>query len=173
MPEDRDARYAGLVHTYDPKPKRRLFDLLQSQGLQANQDVTFLTGGAERIRSLAERVRPESQHVPDWFHITMRLTVLCQYAPGVAHHDEAAGQSLLEDVERIKQLLWHGNQHRAGETISCFLNDVDGLEVGHPNLNKFVSAAREFSGYIASNTGSLINHDERFRAGEWISSCLA
>jgi hypothetical protein len=36
VPEDRDARYVGLVHTYDPKPKRRLFDLLKSQGLQAN-----------------------------------------------------------------------------------------------------------------------------------------
>jgi hypothetical protein len=30
-----------LVHTYDSKPKRRQFDLLKSQGLQANQDVTF------------------------------------------------------------------------------------------------------------------------------------
>ena len=47
VPEDRDARYVGLVHTYDSKPKRRLFDLLKSQGLQANQDVTFLTDGGE------------------------------------------------------------------------------------------------------------------------------
>jgi hypothetical protein len=173
VPEDRDARYVGLVHTYDPKPKRRLFDLLQSQGLQANQDVTFLTDGGEEIRSLAERVTPESEHVLDWFHITMRLTVLCQYARGVAHHDEAAGQSLLEELERIKWLLWHGNQHRAGETISFFLDDVDGLEVDYPNLSKFVRAAQEFSVYIASNTGSLINYGERFRAGERISSCLA
>jgi hypothetical protein len=43
VPEDRDARYVGLVHGYDPKPKRRLFDTVKSQGLQANQDVTFLT----------------------------------------------------------------------------------------------------------------------------------
>src|ERR1019366_2182955 len=28
VPEDRDARYVGLVHTYGSKPKRRLFDLL-------------------------------------------------------------------------------------------------------------------------------------------------
>jgi hypothetical protein len=173
VPEDRDARYVGLVHTYDAKPKRRLFDLLKSQGLQANQDVTFLTDGGEEIRSLAERVTPESEHVLDWFHITMRLTVLCQYARGVAHHDEAAGQSLLAELERIKWLLWHGNQHRAGETISFFLDDVDGLEVDYPNLGKFARAAQEFSVYIASNTGSLINYGERFRAGERISSCLA
>ena len=41
VPEDRDARYVGLVHTYDSKPKRRLFNLLKNQGPQANQDVTF------------------------------------------------------------------------------------------------------------------------------------
>ena len=65
IPEDRDARHVGLVYTYDPKPKRRLFDLLKSQGLQANQDVTFLTDGGEEVHSLAERVTPESEHVLD------------------------------------------------------------------------------------------------------------
>jgi hypothetical protein len=33
VPEDRDARYVGLAHGYDGKPKRRLFDVLKSQGL--------------------------------------------------------------------------------------------------------------------------------------------
>src|SRR3954467_2136318 len=32
MPEDREARYLGLVHGYDRKPKRRLVDVLKSQG---------------------------------------------------------------------------------------------------------------------------------------------
>jgi hypothetical protein len=119
------------------------------------------------------RCFPESEHVLDWFHITMRITVLSQYARCVAHHDEAAGKSRLTDLERIKWLLWHGNQYRAGETIRFFLNDVDALEVDYPNLSKFIRAAQEFSVYIASNTGSLINYGERFRAGERISSCLA
>ena len=70
----------------------------------------------------------------------MRLTLLCQYARGVAHHNEAAGKSLLAELERIKWLLWPGNQHRARETISFFLYDVDGLEVDYPNLSKFVRA---------------------------------
>jgi hypothetical protein len=132
VPEDRDARYVGLVHTYDPKPKRRLFDLLKSQGVQAIQDVTFLTDGGEEIRALTEFITPESEHVLDWFHITMRITVLSQYARGVALHDDAAGKSLLAELERIKWLLWHGNQYRAGETIQFFLDDVDALEVTTP-----------------------------------------
>ncbi len=78
MPEDRPSRYFGLVHGYDTKPKRRLVDVLASQGLQANQDITFLTDGGEEIQALTERISPCSEHVLDWFHITTRLTVLGQ-----------------------------------------------------------------------------------------------
>ena len=173
MPEDRAPRYLGLVHGYDRKPKRRLFELLKSQGLQANQDVTFLTDGGEEVRSLTELVTPEAEHVLDWFHITMRLTVLGQYARGIAHYDEAEDARLLESLERIKWLLWHGNQHRAGEEIAFFEDDVDGLKMEYPNLGKFARATHEFAVYIASNTSSLINYGERFRSGERISSCLA
>ena len=173
IPEERDARYVGLVHIYDEKPKRRLFELLRSQGLQANQDVTFLTDGGEEVRALTELVTPESGHVLDWFHITMRLMVLCQYARGVAHHDHAAGERLLADLERIKWFLWHGNQYRAGQIIESFVSNVDDLEVDYPTLGRFARASHEFSVYIASSVGSLINYGERYRAGERISSCLA
>jgi hypothetical protein len=173
VPEDREVRYVGLVHGYDCKPKRRLFDVLKSQGLQSNQDVTFLTDGGEEIRALTELVTPESEHVLDWFHITMRVTVLQQYARGVAHHDAAAGQRLLDSLESIKWLLWHGNQHRSRQKIEFFEDDVAGLELDYPHLGKFARAAHEFTVYITSNTDSLINYGERYRAGERISSCLA
>ena len=173
VPEDRDARYVGLVHGYDRKQKRRLFDVLKSQGLQPNQDVTFLTDGGEEIRALTELVTPESEHVLDWFHITMRVTVLEQYARGVVHHDEAAGQHLLDSLESIKWLLWHGNQHRTKEAIEIFEDETDGLEVDYQNLRKFVRTAHEFAVYSKTNEGSLINYGERYRAGERISSCLA
>ena len=173
VPEDRDARYVGLVHGHDPKPKRRLFDTLKSQGLQANQDVTFLTDGGEEIRALTELVTPISEHVLDWFHIAMRVTVLEQYARGVAHHDEAAGQRLLDSLASIKWLLWHGNQHRSQQELGFFEDEVDGLALDYPHLGKFVRAAHEFAVYIISNAASLINYGERYRAGERISSCLA
>ncbi len=111
--------------------------------------------------------------VHTWFHITMRLTVLGQYARGVAQHDEAKGKDLLASLDRIKWLLWHGNQISAKETIGFFEDDVGELDVDYPNLNKFVQSAHEFAVYIASNAASLINYGERYRAGERISSCLA
>ena len=58
--------------------------------------------------------------------------------------EEAAGANLLTDLERIKWLLWHGNEHRAGETSGFFLDDVDALQVDYPNLHKFACAAHEF-----------------------------
>jgi hypothetical protein len=173
MPEDRPPRYIGLVHGYDTKPKRRLVDVLTSQGFQANQDITFLTDGGDEIRALTKGIGPCSEHVLDWFHITMRLTVLEQYAKGVTCCDKVVGNQLQEDIEWIKWLLWHGNQHRALQTTTWFEDDVDALEVDYPNLSKFARAVREFSVYISNNAASLINYGERFRSGERISSCLA
>ena len=58
MPEDQAPRYLGLTHGFDRKPKRRLFEVLKSQGLQANQEVTFLTDGGDEVRALTELVTP-------------------------------------------------------------------------------------------------------------------
>jgi len=170
MPEDRAPRYLGLAHGYDTKPKRRLVDILKSQGLQANQDITFLTDGGDEIRALAELISPCGEHVLDWFHIAMRLTVLGQYAKGVAQLDQAEGARLLTDLERIKWQLWHGDIHRVLEVIDDLEADVDGLEAAYPNLRRFRKAAHEFTVYIGTNAGSIINYGERYRAGERIST---
>ena len=44
------AQEAGFVQSYDTKPKRRLFEVLQSQGMQANQQLTFLSDGGDTVR---------------------------------------------------------------------------------------------------------------------------
>lgn len=173
VPEDQAPRYLGLTHGYDRKPKRRLFEVLKSQGLQANQEVTFLTDGGDEVRALTELVTPTAEHVLDWFHITMRLTVLGQYVRGVAQADESAGNGLSAMLERIKWLLWHGNSYQAEQAIEAFEADIDALEVDYANLGKLVRAAHEFAGYIRHNTASLINYGERYRSGEPISSSIA
>ena len=173
VPEDQAPRYLGLTHGYDRKPKRRLFEVLKSQGLQANQEVTFLTDGGDEVRALTELVTPAAEHVLDWFHITMRLTVLGQYVRGVAQADESAGNGLSAMLERIKWWLWHGNSHQAEQAIEAFEADIDALEVDYANLGKLVRAAHEFAGYIRHNTASLINYGERYRSGEPISSSIA
>ena len=172
LPQDRPSRYLGLVHGYDRKPKRRLVTMLESQGLQANQDLTFLTDGGDEIKALTELISPCGEHVLDWFHVAMRLTVLGQYAKGVARVEKAEGDRLLVDLERIKWRLWHGDIHRALDEIEGFEDDVYGLEVAYPNLRRFTKAAHEFAVYVAENAGSIINYGERFRSGERISTAF-
>ena len=48
--EDRDNRYFGLVQSFDEKAKRRLHEVLREQGLQMNQEITFLTDGGDTVR---------------------------------------------------------------------------------------------------------------------------
>ncbi|CAI1148483.1 Uncharacterised protein [Serratia liquefaciens] len=55
---------------------------LSAQGIQANEQIFFLSDGADNLRELQFGMYPELIHVLDWFHITMRLTVLMQYAKG-------------------------------------------------------------------------------------------
>ena len=40
------AKVFAFVNQYDAKPKRRLYEVLKSQGLQMNQQVVFLSDGA-------------------------------------------------------------------------------------------------------------------------------
>ncbi len=117
IPEEGEARYLGFVHGFDRRPRRRLVDMLKTMGIQPHQDITFLTDGGEEVRSLAEGLSPCSEHVLDWFHITMRITVLNQFAKGLAHQDEETGARLIEELERIKWKLWHGNTVGAQEVI--------------------------------------------------------
>ena len=158
MPEDRTPRYIGLVHGYERKPKRRLFEVMRQQGLQANQVVTFLTDGGEgegaRLpnRALTELVTPEAEHVLDWFHIAMRLTVLEQYARGVAHHDADEDARLLQELERTKWLLWYGNQCRAQQHAGDLRDDVKALELDYPHLGKFARGQRRSSPSISGRT---------------------
>ena len=84
-------------------------NMLSDQGMQANQQITFLSDGADNLRDLQFRMYPESRHVLDWFHVTMRLTVLNQFAKGLKKKDIDAGATVLKYLESAKWYLWHGN----------------------------------------------------------------
>jgi len=50
----------------------------------------------------------------------MRLTVLGQYVRGITHHDKVEGARLLASLDRIKWLLWHGNQPELRLSLDLF-----------------------------------------------------
>ena len=74
-----DPRQPGQI---DNNPQRCLLNVLGHQGMQANQQIAFLSDGADNVRELQNYMYPESEHVLDWFHVTMKLMVLNQFAKG-------------------------------------------------------------------------------------------
>ncbi|RFC64809.1 ISKra4 family transposase [Mesorhizobium denitrificans] len=170
IPEDRDNRYFGLVQSHDDKPRRRLHEVLLEQGLQMNQDITFLTDGGDSVRNMAVAMSPCAEHVLDWFHITMRLTVLGQYAKGLAHHNPREAEDAARELKRIKGYLWNGNHRRALPCIEWLVDDLDVVETDYPSMKAFRKAADEFNTYIANNAGMIPNYAERRRYGERVST---
>jgi hypothetical protein len=159
----------GLVSGYHTKPRRRLFAVLQAQGLQMNQAVTFLTDGGDTVRDLTEGHSPQSSHILDWFHITMRLTVLGQMAKGVSV--EHRGEQFEEELERVKWFLWHSNVYKALQVLEWLELDIDAET--SPEARKLARTLHEFEQYIRTNQSSIPNYGDRYRNEEAISSAIA
>ncbi len=149
MPSDGASKCFGFVQTFDRKPKRRLFEVLKAQGMQTNQQVTFLTDGGDDVRELPLHLNPQAEHLLDWFHITMRLTVLNQMAKSVRSRDNPnLTTELGQELERLKWYLWHGNVFLALQTITYLQLDADCGD-DSSEQRKLSKAVAEFGGTFA------------------------
>jgi len=76
-------------------------------------------------------LNPQAEHLLDWFHLTMRLTVLNQTAKGLPERiGEGEDQyelrpGVLKDLKRIKWYLWHGNVFQALNELQSLEMDLD------------------------------------------------
>ena len=162
----------GFVQTYDKKPRRRLWELMKSQGMQENQQVVFMSDGGEDVRRVKEYLHPNSEHLIDWFHITMRLTVLQQQTKSLRAEQEEVGTAASKQVESIKHLLWHGNAEEALDRLVNFMMDLDLIRKRSPPAEKLAAGVAEFETYIRNNKEFIPNFGERYRQGETISTAF-
>jgi hypothetical protein len=168
----------AFVQTYDQKPKRRLFEVLQSQGHQLNQQITFLSDGGDTVRDLQLYLNPQAEHLLDWFHVTMRLTVMQQSAkslPETTRDEEMTYEvraPVTKELERLKWFLWHGNVYPALQVIQTIEGDLEvAVATSHDGTaRKLLKAVEEFHTYITNNAGFIPNYGERYRHGERIST---
>ncbi len=186
IPTDGKAKCFGFVNCYDEKPKRRLFEVLNSQGLQMNQQITFLSDGGDTVRELQMFLSPQAEHILDWFHVSMRLQVLnqmakglktaakAQTAPAPADGDEndapLDADDLEKKVERLKWNLWHGNVHRALQIIETLEWELEPFSEGSEKVRKMEKAVREFDSYIRANRQFIPNYGDRWRNKERIAT---
>ncbi|OZA19378.1 MAG: hypothetical protein B7Y02_00810 [Rhodobacterales bacterium 17-64-5] len=170
IPTDRPDLYLGLVQSHDEKPKRRLHEILKDQGWQENQQVTFMTDGGDTVIKIARDMAPASEHLLDWFHITMRITVMHQYVKGLAHLSPEEAEEMARSLRQIKGCLWNGNLHDGQAAIDDLVMDLDEIETGYASTKALRKAANEFQTYIANNAWMIPNYAERRRYGERVST---
>jgi hypothetical protein len=161
----------GLVQSLDQKPKRRLFEVMKSQGMQMNQQVTFLSDGGDTVRELQLYLNPNAEHLLDWFHITMRLTVMQQMSKGLESAQAELKTGALTALEHIKWNLWHGKVSRALQWIEDLGIDLD-TEAVNEKQRKLLKQVQEFAVYISRNRAFIVNYGERHRYGEVISTAF-
>ena len=117
-------------------------------------------------------LNPEAEHYLDWFHITMRLTVMGQYAKGLDTTQQTREETL-KSLESVKHYLWHGNVARTRdkiEDIHCFLDNmnlperiVTNLERRSTNSTR-MSLSTRHSFQITENVGAT---RKRLRRALW------
>jgi hypothetical protein len=166
------AKCFGFVQTYDEKPRRRLWELMKSQGMQENQQVVFMSDGGESVRRVQEYLHPFSEHLIDWFHITMRLTVLQQQTKALKLERPETGADVSKRLESVKHLLWHGNAEEALERLLNLTIDLSLIPARSAVAEKVAAGVAEFETYIRNNCQFIPNFGERRRQGETISTAF-
>lgn len=113
---------------------------------------------------------PEAEHLIDWFHLTLKLTVLDQYATGLGHYHQTLGEQMRDQRERLKGSLWHGKLDKALDKLADIESLISNFEAAYPKFKQLLKAVEEFRTSM-KNTGHLIPNDgERDRNGEAIAT---
>lgn len=172
VPEEGPARRFGFVVGHDEKPKRRLHEVLVNQGVTMNQEVTFMSDGACNLRDLQRYMRPNAEHVLDYFHITMRITVLQQMVRGMPAELSAVSPAAVAVLESVRRHLWHGNVDQALALVEDFGDGFDLIRDPPSEVRKLRRYLDEFSRYIDNNADLIPNYAERHRYGEVVSTAF-
>src|SRR5438270_1145648 len=128
-----------------------------SRRISMNQDITFLSDGNDTLRALQLEMSPQATHILDWFHVTMRLTVLDQYGKGLVHCDAVLGKEIREKMERLKWSLWHGQVDKALGKIDDLASSIALFQETYARFTQLVKALSELRTYIGNNRHLIPN----------------
>jgi len=160
----------GFVQTLDTQPKRRLYEVLHSPDLQMNQEITFLSDGDDKLRALQWEMSPKATHLLDWFHLSMKLTVLGQFGKGLVHCEGVLGEEICHKIERLKWSLWHGQVDKALGTIDELATSIEPFHETYARFPRLVKALSELRTYIVNNRPLIPNYGERYHNGRAIAT---
>jgi hypothetical protein len=164
------SKRCGFVQTLDTKPKRRLYEVLHAQGLQMNQQITFLSDGNDTLRALQLEMSPQATHIVDWLHLTMKLTVLEQYGKGLVQCEAALGEEIGEKIARLKWSLWHGQVDKALGKIDDLASSMALFQETYARFTQLVKALSALRPYVGNNRHLIPNYGQRYHQGEAIAT---
>lgn len=173
IPTKGKSKVLGLVTSEDEKPKRRLYEMLKSQGIKSSDGVCFMSDGGESLKKLQTYINPNAKHILEWFHITMKITVLRQYVKGVTNIDAENGTAASKLLESIKWKLWHGKPLDALTKILKLSNLMGERAQNYSKYVGLIKHISEFFNYISNNTNIIVDYGKRWRAGKRISTAFA
>ena len=113
---------------------------------------------------------PEAKHILDWFPLSIKLTVLDQYAKGLVPCDQTLGEEIRDRIECLKWSLWYGNLYKAFYKIEDIESLIYTFEDTYPKCKPLLKAVEAFRTSITNNSHLIPNYGERYRNGEAIAT---
>ena len=135
-----------------------------------NQDSTVLADGNDTLRALQLEMSTQATPMLDWFHLTMKLTVVKQYGKGLVHGDAVVGKAIREKIERLKWSLWHGQVDKALGKIDDLASSIGLFQETYARFTQLGKALSELRTYIGNNRDLIPNYGQRYHQGEAIAT---
>ena len=135
-----------------------------------NQDIAFLSDGNDTLRALQLEMSPQATHIVDWFHLTMKLTVLEQYGKGLVQCEAVLGEEIREKIARLKWSLWHGQVDKALGKIDDLASAIAPFNETYARFTHLVKALSALRAYIENNRHLIPNYGRRYHDGEAIAT---
>jgi hypothetical protein len=134
------------------------------------QEITFLSDGDDKLRQLQWEMSPKATHILDWFHLTMKLTVLGQFGKGLVQCDAVLGAAIRDQIERLKWSLWHGQVDKALGKIDDLETSIEPFSATYARFTHLVKALSALRTYVVNNRYVIPNYGERYHNGEAIAT---
>ena len=184
IPADGRPACFGYVQTYDTKPKRRLFEVLRCPGHARPTSRSPSSPTAAKTSATCRcYLNAQAEHLLDWFHLTMRITVMANMAkslppppprPGVPgraagrprqrdRHAAAAAEVVLLARQRLPR---PANRRRPDLRPRHHRSRCPRAGPGCSRRSASSTATSR------ANAGRIPNYGERQRAGEAISTAF-
>lgn len=135
-----------------------------------NQAIPFLSDGDDTLRELQLKMSPKATHILDWFHLTMKLTVLGQFGKGLVQCDAVLGEATRDQIARLKWALWHGQVDKALGKIDELETSIESFNATCARFPRLVKALAELRTSIVNNRHLILHYGERYHNGEAIAT---